>query len=142
MSQVDKEGLRTAYEDVRSDDSETAWAVFKYNEDNMIAVSATGTEYDAMLETFGDDERAFAYVRVYTGDELSKRAKFALLTWIGTSVGALKRAKTSTDKSFVKQVIPAYGKEFLADDKAELAESVVKEELAKAGGANYGTGSR
>ena len=53
-----------------------------------------------------DDERAFAYVRVYTGDELSKRAKFALLTWIGTSVGALKRAKTSTDKSFVKQVIP------------------------------------
>ena len=52
-----------------------------------------------------DDERVFAYVRVTTGDELSKRAKFALITWIGPSVGGVKKAKVSTDKAFVKQVL-------------------------------------
>ena len=35
---------------------------------------------------------------------MSKRAKFALLTWIGPAVGALKKAKVSTDKAFVKEV--------------------------------------
>ena len=36
---------------------------------------------------------------------MSKRAKFVLITWIGTNVNALKRAKVSTDKTFVKAVI-------------------------------------
>ena len=35
---------------------------------------------------------------------MSRRAKFAFITWIGPSVGALKKAKVSTDKAFVKQV--------------------------------------
>lgn len=52
-----------------------------------------------------DDERVYGFVRLETGDELSKRAKFALITWVGSSVGALKKAKVSTDKAFVKEVI-------------------------------------
>jgi len=39
------------------------------------------------------------------GDEMSKRAKFVLITWIGSNVSALKRAKVSTDKTGVKTVI-------------------------------------
>ena len=35
---------------------------------------------------------------------MSRRAKFAFITWIGPSVGALKKAKVSTDKAFVKQI--------------------------------------
>ncbi len=35
---------------------------------------------------------------------MSRRAKFAFITWIGPSVGALKKAKVSTDKAFVKAV--------------------------------------
>lgn len=46
----------------------------------------------------------FAYVRFETGDEMSRRAKFAFITWIGPSVPPLKKAKVSTDKAFVKQV--------------------------------------
>ena len=52
-----------------------------------------------------EGERAYGYVRVETGDELSKRAKFAFITWIGESVPALQKAKVSTDKATVKQVI-------------------------------------
>ena len=51
-----------------------------------------------------DDDRAYAYVRFETGDEMSRRAKFAFITWIGPSVGALKKAKVSTDKAFIKEI--------------------------------------
>ena len=52
-----------------------------------------------------DDERAYGYVRFETGDEMSRRAKFAFITWIGPSVSPLKKAKVSTDKAFVKAII-------------------------------------
>lgn len=50
-------------------------------------------------------DRAYGFVRIETGDELSKRAKFAFITWIGESVSSMNKAKVSTDKSTVKQVI-------------------------------------
>ena len=50
------------------------------------------------------DERLFGFLRVTSGDELSKRAKFVFLTWIGDGVSALKRAKVSTDKASVKNL--------------------------------------
>ncbi len=52
-----------------------------------------------------DDERGFGFVRITTGDELSRRAKFAFIMWVGPAVSALKRAKMGTDKSVIKQVI-------------------------------------
>ena len=113
-----------------------------------------------------EDERSFGFVRVYTGDELSRRAKFAFITWLGHSVSALKRAKVSIDKSLVKEVISVSGRktkniwltprlnkscfakwqnfavEILTSELVDLEEDVVRDLVVKAGGANYGTGSR
>lgn len=36
---------------------------------------------------------------------MSKRVKFALITWIGEDVSGLQRAKTGTDKTLVKEVV-------------------------------------
>ncbi len=55
---------------------------------------------------FVGDNRIYAYVRIETGDEMSKRAKFALITWIGSEVSPLKKAKVSTDKAFLKEACP------------------------------------
>ena len=44
-------------------------------------------------------------MRVTTGDELSKRAKFVFISWCGNEVGGLKRAKLGTDKSSLKQIL-------------------------------------
>lgn len=40
-----------------------------------------------------------------TGDAMSKRAKFTLITWIGEKVSGLQRAKISTDKALVKDIV-------------------------------------
>ena len=36
---------------------------------------------------------------------MSKRAKFVLVTWIGPTVSVMKKAKMSTDKASIKDVV-------------------------------------
>jgi hypothetical protein len=79
--------ISKAYEDVRSDKSETTWLVLKYEsatKDNLkLAGSGTG-DIAEMVETLGDDEAAYSYVRMKLGnDEYSERVKFVFVVWAG-----------------------------------------------------------
>jgi hypothetical protein len=82
--------INQAYDDVRSDKSETTWLVLKYEsatKDNLkLAGSGTG-DIAEMVETFGDDEAAYGYVRMKLGnDEYSERVKFVFVVWAGKSI--------------------------------------------------------
>lgn len=68
-----------------------------------------------LVAVVADDIRLFAFVRFTTGDAMSKRSKFALITWIGENVSGLQRAKTGTDKTLVKEVVQVIGPVFLLD---------------------------
>ncbi|KAK3586525.1 hypothetical protein CHS0354_035061 [Potamilus streckersoni] len=141
MTLTDKNSIREAYDDVRDDKTETNWCILKY-EGDKISLESRGVDMDEFRSHFTDDQRVFGFVRMYTGDELSRRAKFALISWVGHDVGALKRAKMSTDKAAVKDVIKNFAAEYLASEKSELSDDYIRDILIKAGGANYGTGSR
>ncbi|XP_010785783.1 coactosin-like protein, partial [Notothenia coriiceps] len=84
-----------------------------------------------------DDARLFAFVRITMGDAMSKRAKFTLITWIGENISGLQRAKVSTDKALVKEIVQNFAKEFMFSDPRELDADNIRSELKKAGGANY-----
>ncbi|CAB3995312.1 coactosin [Paramuricea clavata] len=140
MANIDSDAIRAAYEDVRNDSSATVWAVFKYDDKRIVYTGDCGENYDDFLSMCEEDNRIYAYVRIETGDEMSKRAKFALITWIGPGVSALKKAKVSTDKAFLKEACPNFAYEMLCDEKGELAKEKIEEAVKKAGGANYGTG--
>lgn len=101
---LDKDAIREAYEDVRSDLTDTEWAVFKFDGAQII-VHGRGQCFEQFREQFGDSERAFGYIRIQMGDEMSKRKKFIFLTWIGQEVGVIQRAKMSTDKALIKDVL-------------------------------------
>lgn len=79
-------------------------AVFKFDGARIVC-SATGADFEKFKEEFAENERAFGYIRIQTGDELSKRQKFLFITWVGQLVSVLQRAKMSTDKSVMKNVI-------------------------------------
>ncbi|KAL5276402.1 COTL1 family protein [Megaselia abdita] len=138
---LDKEAIRDAYEDVRSDLSETEWAVFKFDGPRII-VASTGTCFETFKNSFNDNERAFGYIRIQMGDEMSKRKKFVFLTWIGQEVGVLQRAKMSTDKAIIKDVLNNFAVELQAGTDGDVDLEIFREALVRAGGANYGTGIR
>jgi len=138
---VDKEGISDAYEEVRDDKNPVNWAVFKY-EGSQVIVGGKGVSFDDFKSQFEDDGRAFGYIRIQTGDEMSRRCKFMMVTWVGTEVSAMKRAKMSTDKALIKEVLVNFALELTLENSAEFDEDAFKSELGKIGGANYGTGVR
>uniref|UniRef100_A0A8C4SJG0 Coactosin-like protein n=1 Tax=Erpetoichthys calabaricus TaxID=27687 RepID=A0A8C4SJG0_ERPCA len=135
-TKIDKEACREVYNLVRDDTTDTNWASFIY-ENNTIVPGAYGTDYEEFKSQCKDDIRLFGFVRITTGDAMSKRAKFTLITWMGEHVSGLQRAKISTDKTLVKDVVQNFAKEFVISDPRELEEDYIRNELKKAGGANY-----
>ncbi|XP_052063403.1 coactosin-like protein [Mytilus californianus] len=142
MTAIDRENIYDAYEDVRKDDSDTNWLVLTFDDANKIVLESTGADFGEFRDKFTDDARLFGYLKVISGDELSKRSKFVFITWIGPKVSVLKKAKMSADKGVVKEVIRNFAIEELFTDRSEVKEESIKAKVAKAGGANYGTGSR
>jgi len=139
---VDKDAIRRAYDDVRSDTSETEWAVFKFDEGNRLGVTATGKEFADFKNHFENDDRGFGYIRIKTGDEMSKRAKFVLVTWVGQNVSVMKKAKMSTDKALMKDIIQNMSVELQLENHGEFSADHFKMQVDKASGARYGTGVR
>ncbi|XP_076849646.1 coactosin-like protein [Brachyhypopomus gauderio] len=135
-TRIDKEACREAYNLVRDDNTDICWATFVYV-DSTIVPAGHGTDYEEFKSQCTDDVRLFGFVRIQTGDAMSKRAKFTLITWIGENISGLQRAKISTDKTLVKDVIQNFAKEFTVSDIKELDEDHIRKELKKAGGANY-----
>ncbi|XP_053618531.1 coactosin-like protein isoform X1 [Plodia interpunctella] len=138
---IDRDTIRSAYEDVRSDATPTEWAVFKF-EGARIVCSARGSDFTEFRTQFADDERAFGYLRLQMGDEMSKRRKFLFVTWVGPNVSVINRAKMSTDKAIIKDIISNFAVELQLESQAEIDIDQFKDTLNRAGGANYGTGIR
>ncbi|CAO2653978.1 Nn.00g107110.m01.CDS01 [Neocucurbitaria sp. VM-36] len=132
--------ISQAYEDVRSDKSETTWLILKYASatSDSLALAATGTgDIAEMTESLGD-EAAYAYVRMKLGnDEYSERVKFAFVIWQGPNTKVMRKAKMSFQSGQVKQVIRTYAVEIQTSDKKELEAEAVTLKLRKAMGANY-----
>merc|ERR1711907_895066 len=81
MASVD-DAISQAYDDVRSDSSATNWfkCVFDGKAVNLEATGEGGLA--ELLTNYSEADNtkcSFAYVRITTGDEESKRAKFALI---------------------------------------------------------------
>ncbi|GAM16930.1 hypothetical protein SAMD00019534_001050 [Acytostelium subglobosum LB1] len=138
MANVSNPELAAAYQDVLTDATETNWCLFGYEGASNIVLQGKGTGGLAeLVGNFAADQCQYAYLRVLSGDEESKRAKFVFISWCGESVGALKRAKMSVHKASVKQVIKNYGVEVHATTHDELDESALLTKIKKSSGADY-----
>ncbi|KAK3782239.1 hypothetical protein RRG08_048697 [Elysia crispata] len=138
---VDKDAIVPLYEAVRDDANELTWLTIKREEQSLV-VDSSGTEYVDLLNCLTPNECKYAYVRVTTGDEMSKRAKFAFISWAAPEAPTMKKAKLSVDKTVLKNVIKSFAVEVQADERRDVSLESVSDALRRAGGANYGTGNR
>ncbi|KAJ3213339.1 hypothetical protein HDU67_002969 [Dinochytrium kinnereticum] len=118
-----------AYEDVRNDATPTNWFHLAY------ASSGGLSEFVSNLK---EDQAAFGFLRMVVGnDELSLRAKFVLITWCGSGVKVMRKAKLSVHIADVKRVLKSFAVEVSASSREDLNEQEIKTLLKKAMGANY-----
>jgi len=138
MADVSDPEIAAAYQEVRKDSSENNWFVLGYSGNAAVQVVAKGSGgLPGLVEQLQDDQCQYAYLRVTSGDEESKRTKFVFISWCGEGVGALKRAKMSVHKASVKTVVRDFAVEIHATSKDELSEGEVMVKVKKAGGADY-----
>merc|ERR1712080_653524 len=102
---VDKDAIKEAYNEVMADKNNVEWAAFTFDTNNTLGVTATGDDFATFKSHFGPDDRGFGYIKIMTGDEMSKRSKFVFCTWVGPNVSVMKKAKMSTDKALLKEII-------------------------------------
>jgi len=133
---VDKEAIKEAYNEVMADKNGVEWAAFTFS-DNKLGVTATGDDFEAFKSHFGPDDRGFGYIKIMTGDEMSKRSKFVFCTWVGPNVSVMKKAKMSTDKALMKDIIQNLSVELQIENANEFSMDHFKAEVDKAGGARY-----
>lgn len=89
---------------------------------------------DELKPKFSDDRASFAYVRItYANDKESTRDKFILITWIGSNVRVMRKAKLSVHKSNVVDVLRSFSVEVSANSLDDLAEEPIVVRLRKAG---------
>ncbi|XP_075538796.1 coactosin-like protein [Dermacentor variabilis] len=137
---VHAESVRGAYDDVRDDRNSTSWALLTYDGGEIRATSR-GEDFETLKKNLAEHERAFIYLRIQAGDEMSKRSKFVFITWLSETVGVLQRARISSDKAAVKEIIKNFAVELQVEDPGELTEDHIKNTVSKAGGTDYGTAS-
>merc|ERR1711910_255671 len=140
-TRVDKAAIFEAYNEVMADNNNIEWAAFTFA-DNKLGVAAKGVDFAEFKSHFGADDRGFGYIKITTGDEMSKRSKFVFCTWVGPNVSVMKKAKMSTDKALLKDIITNLSVELLVESAGEFTLEHFKTEVDKAGGARYGTGVR
>jgi len=138
MCDVTDSALSDAYTDIRKDSSETNWVCFGYEGNTKIVLKGKGSGgINEFTNSLTDDECAYGYLKVTTGDAESRRTKFVFVSWCGAGVGALKRAKMSVHKADIKKVLKDYAVEMHATTKDELEEEALMTKVKKAGGADY-----
>eukprot|EP01132_Coremiostelium_polycephalum_P002652 gene2652-3292_t len=138
MADVSDPTLTSSYQEVLADSNETNWVVFGYDGPNKIVFRNKGSNgVEELKSELKDDEVLYGYLRVVSGDNESKRAKFVLISWCGESVGPLKRAKLSVHKASVKQIIKNYAVEVHGTKLEEITEEDILTRVKKASGADY-----
>ncbi|NXQ18682.1 COTL1 protein, partial [Peucedramus taeniatus] len=125
-TKINKEACREAYNLARDDATKVNCVTFKYN-GSIIIPGDQGIDYETFKRKFTDDVRLlggtflqFGFARFTTSNAMSKRVKFALITWIGEDVSGLQRAKNGSNKTLVKEVAQNFAKEFVISDHKEL----------------------
>jgi len=90
-------------------------------------------------EQLKDGIPAFGFLRVTSGDELSKRTKFVFFTWVPADTKVLRKARISVHRSFVKEVVREFAVELTYETHSEISQENLLAAVRKAGGADYGS---
>ena len=137
MCDVSDPALAEAYQEVRNDSNPTDWCVFGYEGNKIVLVGKGSGGFDEFAAQLTDNGCFYGFVRFTTGDEESKRAKFAFISWAGSGAPALKKAKMSVHKADVKTIIRDFAIETHITEREELDHDKIRATIIKAGGANY-----
>jgi len=150
MAKVTDPQLREWALDLKDDKTDTSWCIFGYEGRDKIVPQKRGSAVidtecgDGIDEWQGalvEDQVQFCLLRVVMGDRESKRPKFVMVSWVGSTVGVMKKAKVGIHKGSIKEFVGDIHLELHADDRDQIGYALIKKTLKAGMGADYDLGS-
>ncbi|KAJ3283747.1 hypothetical protein HK104_010237 [Borealophlyctis nickersoniae] len=128
------EELVQALRSVRDDRNNTRWVVGAYeggNISNPVVVVGTGEDgAGGMKEKFAPDAIAYGLIRVTDMIDGHPTVKFAFITWIGQSVGIMKKAKISTHKGAIQEQFSPFHVDFTISERREIDDKIILDKVS------------
>ena len=139
------DSLRAAWGKVTSRNDATYWCVFGFDASGkVLEVKATGEDgFSGLKAALADNEVAFGAFLIKgiddRGSTVSEREKYVAFTWIGESVGVMKKARVSVQKKDVLKIFDGCGMNIEIIDRESFTPAYVTSILLKSGGAHKPT---
>ncbi|KAL6053482.1 Drebrin-like protein-like [Balamuthia mandrillaris] len=135
----DRDQVNAELAKVRSDSSETNWAVFGYKGNNsgsntIVHVASGEGGFPELKAALQPDAINYCLLRVIDIIDDHPTVKFVYIHWIGDKVKFMQKAKTTTHKGGVDAFMGQAHVQVVAEGEAELDETVVMEKVQDASG--------
>jgi hypothetical protein len=109
MSDVSDPAIKEAYDEVRSDASDVNWLLITYEEgsnNKKWVLHGKGSGGLAELkEKISETFLGFGYLRVISGDDMSKRAKFVFIKYLSKGLKMNLKALINVHRGDVEKVL-------------------------------------
>lgn len=140
MSDCSDPSILEAYQDVRNDKTNTNWTAISYKEGSNNTWTLVGSGEGGLEELkaiFSPSFKGFAYLRVISGDELSKRPKFVFMSFCGSEIKQIQRVKLTMHRADVLKIFEHSSISLDFRNVDEIDEADIMERVRMSGGAMY-----
>jgi len=125
----------SGWTEISKDGAANNWTIMQL-EGNALQDVKTGKGLEALRSALDDTKIQFAALKVIASDDMSNRAKFVQINWIGPKVPAMKRIGALSAKPLAAEVYTSIGVFCDTNDRDDLHAKVLAKRMLGAGGAH------
>jgi hypothetical protein len=133
----DESAVRNAIKDVRSDTTDTNWALITYEGPKSQTLVLSGSGSGGLNELAGHlkpDQVGYGLVRRTDRIDESETVKFAFILFIGDKVGIMQKARISVHAGAVKDFIGQFHVDITATSTSELSDDILARKIQDTSG--------
>jgi len=132
---VDGDAIPDAIATVKADSNETNWALIVYENTKTLKLFGTGSGgVQEMLGHLDTEQVFYGYFRVTEKYDQSVTVKFGYLKCMSQTLSPVKRARYSTHRGFIVELLSPSHVEFDIGDPSEIDEKAIMAKFGKASG--------
>eukprot|EP00300_Choanocystis_sp_HF-7_P002767 c12101_g1_i1.p1 GENE.c12101_g1_i1~~c12101_g1_i1.p1 ORF type:complete len:360 (+),score=87.66 c12101_g1_i1:41-1120(+) len=135
LSYANEPDIKAAFQDVRSDATETNWLVVGYKGKNCIQLVGSGAGgVDEMKSNFAEKGAMYGLYRTLEQIDQSQTVKFVYVMWQPDTIPLAEKAMLTTHKGALAELFAPFHTDFRITSLDEISPDIVRDKLSELSG--------